>query len=36
MDRSLKGNNKNDNPCIRVEHVNKFFGKKQVLFDICH
>lgn len=23
-----------NSPCIRVEHVNRFFGKKQVLFDI--
>lgn len=24
----------NNSPCIKIEHVNKFFGKKQVLFDI--
>lgn len=23
-----------DSPCIRIEHVNRLFGKKQVLFDI--
>ncbi|NCA80270.1 MAG: ABC transporter ATP-binding protein [Sphingobacteriia bacterium] len=27
-------NNTPNSPCIRVEHVNKSFGKKQVLFDI--
>lgn len=24
----------NNSPCIRVEHIDRFFGKKQVLFDI--
>ncbi|NSL53102.1 ABC transporter ATP-binding protein [Bacillus sp. P2(2020)] len=24
----------NTSPCIRIEHVNKIFGKKQVLYDI--
>lgn len=26
--------NMNNSPCIRIEHVNKYFGKNQVLFDI--
>src|SRR5471030_553016 len=21
--------------CVKIDHVNRFFGKKQVLFDIC-
>lgn len=32
--QNITDHSKKSSPCIRIEHVNKFFGKKQVLFDI--